>query len=50
MDLSRKQVVRDQVTWIANGQVGPGSEDVEGRCEVTFRRERATELRLGSAT
>jgi NTE family protein len=50
MDLSRKQVVRDQVTWIANGQVGPGSEDVEGRCEVTFRGERATELRLGSAT
>jgi NTE family protein len=49
MDLSRKQVVRDQVTWTARGQVRPDGRSVEGRCAVTFAGEQITELRLGAA-
>jgi NTE family protein len=49
MDLSRKQVVRDQVTWTAQGRVEEGGPTVEGRCEVTFAGETATRLRLGAA-
>jgi NTE family protein len=48
MDLSRKQVVRDHVTWIANGQVEHGGPQVEGRCEVTFAGPAVTRLRLGA--
>ena len=49
MDLSRKQVVRDQVTWTAQGQVEQGGPTVEGRCEVTFAGDTVTRLRLGAA-
>jgi hypothetical protein len=49
MDLSRKQVVRDQVTWTVRGQVEPGGPAVEGRCEVTFAGAAVTHLRLAAA-
>jgi NTE family protein len=49
MDLNRKQVVRDHVTWTAQGQVEQGGPAVEGRCEVTFAGETVTRLRLGAA-
>jgi hypothetical protein len=49
MDLNRKQVVRDQVTWTAHGQVEQGGPAVEGRCEVTFAADALTRLRLGAA-
>ena len=49
MDLSHKQVVRDRVTWTANGPVEHGGPAVEGRCEVTFAGETVTRLQLGAA-
>jgi NTE family protein len=49
MDLSRKQVVRDHVTWTAYGQVEPGGPAVRGRCEVTFDGQTVTDVRLGAA-
>jgi hypothetical protein len=50
MDLNRKQVVRDQVTWTAQGPVEHGGPALEGRCEVTFDGEAITRLRLGAGT
>jgi hypothetical protein len=50
MDLNRKQVVRDHVTWTASGEVEPGGGAVEGRCEVTFDGRTVTDLRLGAAS
>jgi NTE family protein len=47
MDLNRKQVVRDHVTWTAHGQVEQGGPAVEGRCEVTFVGPTVTRIRLG---
>jgi NTE family protein len=49
MDLTRKQVVRDHVTWTARGQVEQGGPAVEGRCEVTFDGVTVTRLRLGAS-
>jgi NTE family protein len=48
MDLNRKQVVRDHVTWTAHGQVEQGGPAVEGRCEVTFDGSTVTRIRLGA--
>jgi hypothetical protein len=47
MDLNRKQVVRDHVTWTARGQVEQGGPPVEGQCDITFARKTVTHLRLG---
>jgi NTE family protein len=48
MDLSRKQVTRDHVTWTARGVVDGTGAVVRGTCEVTFRGPVATSLVLGS--
>jgi hypothetical protein len=47
MDLSRKQVPGDRVTWTARGVVNETSDVVRGRCEVVFRDGMITSLRLG---
>lgn len=49
MDLSRKQVSRDRVTWTARGLVGGQADPVWGRCEVLFRDGQVTDLELGAA-
>ena len=46
MDLSRKHVVGDRVTWTARGQIAPGDADVVGRCVVTFTDGAVTDLQL----
>jgi NTE family protein len=47
MDLNRKQVTGDRVTWTAQGVVGGGGDVVHGTCEVTFRGSVATRIHLG---
>jgi len=49
MDLSRKQVTRDHVTWTARGVVDGTGAVVRGTCEVTFRGQVATSLVLGDS-
>lgn len=46
MDLNRKQVTRDHVTWTARGTAGD-ADDVWGTCEITFRDCAIVGLRLG---
>ncbi len=48
MDLSRKVVTGDHVTWTARGRVGAADEAVQGSCAVTLRGQRVTDLRLGA--
>jgi NTE family protein len=47
MDLNRKQVTRERVTWTARGAASAGdTDDVWGTCEVTFRDGAIIGLRL----
>lgn len=48
MDLNRKQVTGDRVTWTAQGVVDGAGDVVRGTCEVTFRGALATRLHLGA--
>lgn len=50
MDLSRKQVSRDRVTWTARGVVPNTDDIVRGQCEVIFRDGTITSLRLGDVS
>jgi len=48
LDLTRKQIARDRVTWTVRAG-GPG-ERVAGRAEATFRSGRVVAVTLGSGT
>jgi NTE family protein len=51
VDLTKKQVARDGVTWTVRALTGKESADqVEGVAEVGFRGRKIKTLRLGTAT
>ncbi|HEX2375139.1 MAG TPA: patatin-like phospholipase family protein [Actinomycetota bacterium] len=47
VDLTRKQVARNRVTWTVRADRGDPGERVQGRAEAEFREGRITTLRLG---
>jgi NTE family protein len=50
LDLSRKQVARDRVTWTVRVGPGPAGRRVDGRAEAVFQGRSVVNLRLGPTT
>jgi hypothetical protein len=47
MDLTRKLIARDRVTWTLRRRNGPAGTDPPGQAEAEFRDGKVTSLRLG---